>query len=176
MVRPCWNSRSTTLANTEPRHSCRARSRGTEKPLKPDSSTRNTPAATWFERAAHADHAASQFQLAVMYCTGQGVPKDLAHAVIWYELAARLGHALAQYNLAVMVTKGQGCEPDPAKAIEFFRMAAEQGMPEGQMALAEIYRTGRGVPRDEAAARRWYEQAARQGHQGAANILRQVAS
>ena len=30
-----------------------------------------------------------------MYCTGQGVPKDLHQAVIWYDLAANWAPALA---------------------------------------------------------------------------------
>jgi hypothetical protein len=102
-------------------------------------------------------------KFATMYCTGQGVPKDLAQAVVWYELAAQLGHRVAQYNLAIMISKGQGCAPDQSKALTYFTHAAEQGLAEAQLVLGEAYRLGRGVEPDQNAARRWYELAARQG-------------
>ena len=70
---------------------------------------------------------ASQFQLGVMYCTGQGVSLDLSKAIAWYELAAQLGYPLAQYNLAVMLAKGQGCKPDRDKGAFVVQRAAEQG-------------------------------------------------
>ncbi len=38
-------------------------------------------AAQWLERAAAQGHAASQFQLGVLYCTGKGVEKNLSLAV-----------------------------------------------------------------------------------------------
>jgi TPR repeat protein len=95
-------------------------------------------AANWIEKAAHNDHAASQFQLGVMYCMGQGVPRDLPKAVAWYELAAKLGHPHAQYNLAIMLSKGQGCEPDRNKALLWLQTAAEQGLAVAQIALREF--------------------------------------
>ena len=130
-----------------------------------------TAAAGWLERAAHADHAAAQFQLAVMFCTGQGVPKDLPQAIIWYDLAAQMGHKIAQYNLAVMLSNGQGCEPDPARGYHWFEKAAAQGMPEAQLALGDMCHSGSGVPKDDTAARRWYQEAARSGNQAAEKRL-----
>ena len=97
--------------------------------LKGDGVSADPAAADWIEKAAHSDHAASQFQLGVMYCTGQGVPQDLPKAIAWYELAAQLGYPLAQYNLAVMLAKGQGCKVSLEKAFSWFGKSAEQGSP-----------------------------------------------
>ena len=113
-------------------------SNGIRKPLRPEKSKLNMPlvcytstetaclriwlaAANWIEKAAHKDHASSQFQLGVMYCTGKGVPQDFSRAIAWYELAAQLGYPPAQYNLGVMLAKGQGCEPDHDKALPWLR-------------------------------------------------------
>jgi uncharacterized protein len=73
-----------------------------------------------------------------MFCTGQGVPKDISSAIAWYELSAQLGYPLAQYNLAVLLAKGQGCEPDRNKARSWFQKAAERGLAAAQYALREF--------------------------------------
>ena len=46
--------------------------------------------------------AAAQYNLGLMYYTGQGVPQDYKEAVKWYRLSAEQGDATAQYNLGVM--------------------------------------------------------------------------
>ena len=47
-------------------------------------------------------HAPAQFNLGVMYASGQGVPQDYAAAINWYRKAADQGHAKAQSNLGIM--------------------------------------------------------------------------
>jgi TPR repeat protein len=128
-------------------------------------------AANHFERAARAGHALAQFQLGVMYCTGEGVEKDLTRGVAWYEAAAKQGHALGQFNLAVMLSKGQGCELDLKKAAAWFESAAEQGMAAAQLALGDALASGAGVDKDIEAARPWYEKAAQQGNEVARQRL-----
>src|SRR5450432_3229160 len=90
------------------------------------------------EKAANKDWSPAQFELAVMYCQGQGLPRDLPRAIHWYELAAEMGHRYAQYNLGIMQYKGQGCVPDKAKAISWLREAAAQGIAEAKAVLAKI--------------------------------------
>src|SRR5436309_3203198 len=51
-------------------------------------------------------NAEAQYNLAIMYFTGQGVPKDYAEAAKWFRLAAEQGHAGAQYALGVMFNLG----------------------------------------------------------------------
>ena len=123
---------------------------------------------------AHRDHAASQFQLGVMYCTGQGVVQDLAKGVAWYEQAAHLGHLVAQYNLAVMISKGQGRPVDWEKAMEWFLRAAERDMPEAQIAAADALMSGAGVLKDPEAAKDWYRRAAQLGNEVAVRRLKPI--
>lgn len=42
----------------------------------------------WSRLAAEQSHAWSQWNLGLIYATGQGVPQDHAEAVKWYRLAA----------------------------------------------------------------------------------------
>jgi localization factor PodJL len=48
-------------------------------------------AAQWFERAALIGATDSQFNLAVLYEQGRGVPQSLPDAYAWYRIAARSG-------------------------------------------------------------------------------------
>jgi TPR repeat protein len=41
-------------------------------------------AAEWFSKAAYQNHAGAQFNLAILYETGDGVPKSLSEARKWY--------------------------------------------------------------------------------------------
>ena len=66
-------------------------------------------AVKWYRKAADQGDAAAQFNLGVMYATGQGVPQDYAEAVKWYRKAAEQGHAGAQYNLGVMYDQWARC-------------------------------------------------------------------
>ena len=65
-----------------------------------------------WEPLAEQGHADAQFNLGVMYNTGDGVPQDYKTAVKWYTLAAEQGHADAQINLGVMYDEGLGVPED----------------------------------------------------------------
>jgi hypothetical protein len=69
----------------------------------------------------------AQFDLAVLYDKGQGVPQDDAKARYWYTLAAEHGEKRAQYNLALMYMNGQGVPPDYIRAYYWLSMAILQG-------------------------------------------------
>ena len=69
----------------------------------------------------------AQFNLALRYSNGQGVPKDEKEAVRLYRLAAEQGNAAAQTNLGWMYANGQGVTQDEKEAVRLYRLAAEQG-------------------------------------------------
>ncbi len=72
---------------------------------------------------AEQGHASAQFNLALMYDTGQGVPQDYAEAVNWYRKAAKQGFARAQNNLAAMYHNGQGVPQDYVLAHMWYNVA-----------------------------------------------------
>ena len=53
----------------------------------------------------------AQYNLGVMYRSGQGVKQDDAEAVKWYRIAAKQGHAKAQMNLGFMYADGWPARP-----------------------------------------------------------------
>jgi uncharacterized protein len=108
-------------------------------------------------------HVQAQYNLALMYDNGEGVPQDYKTAVKWYTLAAEKGDADAQYNLGVMYRKGDGVLQDDKTAVKWYTLAAEQGNADAQYNLGQMYRKGEGVPQDDKTAVKWYTLAAEKG-------------
>jgi tetratricopeptide (TPR) repeat protein len=120
-------------------------------------------AVKWYRKAADQGHASAQFNLAINYEKGQGVPQDDAAAMSWYRKAAELGNARAQSNLGAMYAKGQGIPQDCVAAVSWYRQAADQGYPSAEFNLGGMYLFGRGLPQDYAEAIKWLHRAAERG-------------
>ena len=76
---------------------------------------------------ADQDHAAAEYNLALMYANGQGVPQDDAEAIKWYRRAAGHGYAPAQLAIGVSYDEGRGLPQSHSKAMKWYRIAAQQG-------------------------------------------------
>ena len=87
-------------------------------------------------------HAASQFNLELMYSKGNGVPRNLEHAAHWYRKAAEQGYANAQNNLAALYESGEGLPRDLQESIKWYRLAAAQGNIRSQRNLEKLQNTG----------------------------------
>jgi len=105
----------------------------------------------------------AQFNLGVIYYSGQGVAIDYALALQWFKKAAFQGHSLAQYNVGYMYEKGEGTPQDYEESVKYYRQSAERGNRLAQYVLGSMYEKGQGVPRDEVQALMWYNLAAVQG-------------
>ena len=134
----------------------------------------HTAAYQEFLELARSGYAIAQFNLGVLYDTGEGVPEDNAEAVKWYRLAAEQGLAEAQNNLGHMYAKGEGVPRDARKAVQQYRLAAEQGLADAQNNLGFMYAIGEGVTRDGTEAVKWYRQAAEQALAAAGHNLGKV--
>ena len=119
---------------------------------------------TEIRRLAEQGDVDAQFNLGVMYATGEGVPENDAEAVRWYRLAADQGYTNAQLSLGLMYANGEGVARDLAEAVKWYRLAAEQGDAMGQYALGFMYDYGEGLPDDYVLAYAWYNLAAAQGN------------
>ena len=86
-----------------------------------------TTALKEFAALAEQGDADAQFNLALMYTNGHGVPQDYKQAVKWYTKAAEQGDAEAQYNLGTMYAIGQGVPQDNVYAHMWFNLAAVDG-------------------------------------------------
>lgn len=106
----------------------------------------------------------AQYNLAVMYANGQGVPKDYSEARNWLRKPIKQGHSGAQFFLGLMYANGQGLQKDHAEAVKWYRKAASQGYDDAQNSLGVMYYRGQGVKQDYAQALKWYREAAAQGN------------
>lgn len=110
----------------------------------------------------------AQYNLALIYAGGKGVPQDLAKAADLYRKAAEQGVAAAQYNLGLLYASGQGVPKDPKQAAEWLRKAADQGIVMAEVALARVNDEAEGAARNDAEAINWYRKAAERGVASAA--------
>jgi len=64
-----------------------------------------TAAAQVFTLAAEQGSTEAQYNLAVMYATGKGVPQDYIHAHMWWNIAASSGYEVAAENRDILARK-----------------------------------------------------------------------
>lgn len=84
----------------------------------------------------------AQYNLAILYFTGQGVEQNAVEAFRWTEAAALQGHVAAQFNLGSLYYAGDGVEANPDKAVEMFEGAAQAGHANAALILANMYADG----------------------------------
>ena len=113
----------------------------------------------------------AQYNLGILYFTGQGVDRDPEQAFKWTEKAAEQGHTNAQANLASLYFDGLGVDKDIAKGIEWSERAARGGNGDAAMTLAVMYFDGDIVDRDLVLAHAWASQAQHNDHPDAEPLL-----
>ena len=80
-------------------------------------------AAKWFEKAAERGVVDSQFNLGVLFESGQGLPKNLTDAYVWYAIAAQQGDQFAKQRIAIL------SDTLPAKDLESAEARIEKFQP-----------------------------------------------
>ena len=116
------------------------------------------------QKKAEQGDAEAQFNLGVLYDSGEGEKQNRVKAAEWYRRAAEQGHAEAQSKLGTLLYyTGNGAKQNRAKAAEWCRRAAEQGHAKAQFNLGVLYYDGEGVEQNHAEAAKWYRLAAEQG-------------
>ena len=105
-----------------------------------------------------------QYDVALMYAAGRGVPKDLAAAASWYQKAAEQGIKEAQFNLGLLYRDGEGVQQDFQRAEKWLSKAAESGDAKTANALADLYANN---IHNLVEAKKWYEKAAASGNASA---------
>ena len=76
---------------------------------------------------ANLGEARAQYDLALLYDQGLGVPQSDAQALLWYQRAAEHGDRRAQYNLGLMHMNGQGMAPNVVHAYFWLSLSLAQG-------------------------------------------------
>jgi len=92
------------------------------------------------KRAADRGNPQAEFDLAMMYATGNGVRKDPRTAFNLFHRAARKGNVEAKYCMGVNFEKGLGVIKQHELAHHWYSLAAKAGSKKAQRKLAQIDR------------------------------------
>jgi TPR repeat protein len=84
-------------------------------------------AAYWYELAAKKGHAEAQYNLARLYATGDGPPRDQEQALRWIGAAASQGYAPAQARFGIYYATGRGIAQDHRLAYFWLTLAFLRG-------------------------------------------------
>lgn len=101
-------------------------------------------AAQWYLKAADQSHTLAQFNLAIMYASGQGVVRDEVKSMCWMQKAADQGDAGAQYHLGIKLHRASLVglpETAPESRIEAYKwlqLSAAQGYRNSEAAWAFV--------------------------------------
>lgn len=116
-------------------------------------------AALFLEKAAAAGIVDAQYQLALMYDTGDKIPENRAKAMAWMNEAAKQGYPDALYGLGVWVERGYMGDDIPMdKVILLYENAAAKGNVNAMTSLVAIYSGGfKEVPANPEKAAFWME-------------------
>lgn len=123
--------------------------------------------------AANKGYVHPQFELAVRYLKGTGVPQNDQEALKWFQKAAEQGHSVAQNVMGHYYKNGLGamaCE-DKDMALEWWNKSAQQGNVDSQYNLGICYEDGYGVDTDAELAAQWYLKSATRGYSPSQNRL-----
>jgi uncharacterized protein len=107
--------------------------------------------------------ASAQFNLGLMYTTGQVVQQYSAAAAFMVSESGR-ARLRPRPILGTVYLYGRGVTQDDTEAVAWFRKAADQGDAVAQFLLGNQYASGKGVPQDYREAMIWFQRAAEQGH------------
>jgi len=144
-----------------------------------------------FRRAAEEGLHLAQYNLGVMYYTGQGVEQSYENAFHWLSQAADQGHLNSMFNLATMYYNGQGVNSalmqiwplslisrrqNLQDAATWYQEAAEYEHAGAQYNLATMYEAGEGVDQDLIQAYVWARLARDNEASGAAALVNRIQS
>jgi len=134
----------------------------------------------WTKLAAQQGNREAQYNLALNYLNGEGIPKNLQQALEWLEKSATQGHPPAEYRLAQIYANGElSLLKDKRKAFEWYEKAATQTEWESvdffaQKELADMYDQGDGIPQNKQKAAEWYKKSWDHGNSTALIKLAQM--
>ncbi len=121
--------------------------------------------------AARRGDAQAQYDVAMMFLSGDRVARDTTAAKEWLIKAANQNHRLAQRTLAEALARGIDFEQDYDEAAKWYLRAAQAGDSDAQFAMGTLYSVGLGVKANTMESQRWYSAAAKQGNRKARERL-----
>ena len=98
----------------------------------------------------------AQYNLALIYDKGTGVPQSYEKSFEWFLKSANSGFDSGQFALGYMYLHGHGRDKNIVEAEKWFLKAALQGHARSQFTLGLIYDVGEGVDRSVGKSYFWH--------------------
>ena len=114
------------------------------------------------QSAAEKGDARSEYELALCYARGRGLPQDYTKAAEYIRKSAEQGYAPAQTGLGAYYARGFGVPQDYSEALQWYRQAAAQGDALAQYSLGYAYAHGAGTATNFDTAVAWWQKSAEQ--------------
>jgi TPR repeat protein len=118
----------------------------------------------------------AQYNLGILYFTGQGVEQNFDEAFKWTKAAAEQGHLNAQFNLGSLFLDGQGTSKNIPQGIEWFSQAAKNGHSNAAYSLAKMHQEGEIIGKDLVQAHAWAAQSAINEHPEGSQLKLEIES
>ena len=128
-----------------------------------------------FTIAAQEGLSLAQYNLGILYFTGQGVEQDFDEAFEWTKRAAEQGHLNAQFNLGSLYLDGQGTQISVLEGVNWFTQAAKNGHANSAYTLAKMHQEGDFVDSDLVLAHAWAAQSEINEHPEASLLKKEIA-
>lgn len=120
-----------------------------------------------YQLAAQKDDTVGQYNLALIYEDGKGLPVDYVRAKALYMKAAEQGNSKAMAQLAELYFTGLGGKRDEQQAVHWYKKAAALGDADALYQLGLLSETGVATKLDFPNAVSYYQQAAEKGNEKA---------
>ena len=128
-----------------------------------------------FTIAAEEGLSLAQYNLGILYFTGQGVEQNFDEAFEWTKRAAEQGHLNAQFNLGSLYLDGQGTQVSVLEGVNWFTQAAKNGHANSAYTLAKMHQEGDFVDSDLVLAHAWAAQSEINEHPEASSLKKEIA-
>ena len=128
-----------------------------------------------FTIAAEEGLSLAQYNLGILYFTGQGVEQDFDEAFEWTKRAAEQGHLNAQFNLGSLYLDGQGTQVSVLEGVNWFTQAAKNGHANSAYTLAKMHQEGDFIDSDLVLAHAWAAQSEINEHPEASSLKKEIA-
>jgi uncharacterized protein len=129
-----------------------------------------------YESLAEKNDVKAQYNLGLMYASGDGVAYDATKAASYFKMAADQGYREAQYTLAVMIFNKELENLDYLQAIQWYQAAAKQGHLKSQENLGILFYRGDAIDQDINSSLYWFQLAANQNSSEAQQYLAYIYS
>jgi len=112
----------------------------------------------WLHKSAQeGNYAPAQYQLAILYSIGEGVPRNYKEGMKWLKFSAEQEYMPAQYELAKTYKKGSlFVKSNPQKFLFWLTKAGHNGSDRAAEELGYLFEKGIFVSQSDIEAYKWY--------------------